>query len=57
MRSKKEDPIFGGFPLSLLREINILRSVRHENIVQLHEVAHTTQGDPLLVMEFCPSAG
>eukprot|EP00913_Durusdinium_trenchii_P000422 g386.t1 len=54
--SRKEDPVFGGFPLSLLREINILRSVRHENIVQLHEVAHTTQGDPLLVMEFCQAS-
>eukprot|EP00435_Cladocopium_sp_Y103_P028905 s2399_g7.t1 len=54
--SKKEDPIFGGFPVSLLREINILRSVRHENIVQLHEIAQTPQGDPLIVMEFCQAS-
>mmetsp|Transcript_29073 Transcript_29073/g.67406 ORF Transcript_29073/g.67406 Transcript_29073/m.67406 type:complete len:520 (-) Transcript_29073:33-1592(-) len=54
--SRKEDPVWGGFPLSLLREITILRSVRHENIVQLHEIAHTSQGDPLIVMEFCQAS-
>lgn len=54
--SKKEDPVYGGFPLSLLREINILRSVNHENIVKMHEIAHTSQGDPLIVMEFCQAS-
>ncbi|CAE7884151.1 cdk11, partial [Symbiodinium microadriaticum] len=54
--SRKEDPVWGGFPLSLLREISILRSVRHENIVQMHEIAHTTGGDPLIVMEFCQAS-
>jgi len=54
--SKKEDPVFGGFPLSLLREIGILRSLKHDNIVQMYEVAHTPQGDPLIVMEFCQAS-
>lgn len=54
--SRKEDPMLGGFPLSLLREINILRSVQHENIVQMYEIAHTPQGDPLIVMEFCQAS-
>jgi len=54
--SKKEDPVFGGFPLSLLREISILRSLKHDNIVQMYEVAHTPQGDPLIVMEFCQAS-
>ena len=25
--------------------------------VQMHEIAHTTGGDPLIVMEFCPDLG
>lgn len=54
--SRKEDPIMGGFPLSLLREIAILRSLKHENIVQLHELAATPSGDPLMVMEYCQSS-
>jgi len=54
--SRKEDPVFGGFPLSLLREINILRSVQHENIVKMYEIAHTPSGDPLIVMEFCQAS-
>eukprot|EP00933_Yihiella_yeosuensis_P041780 TRINITY_DN3618_c0_g4_i1.p1 TRINITY_DN3618_c0_g4~~TRINITY_DN3618_c0_g4_i1.p1 ORF type:complete len:539 (+),score=126.39 TRINITY_DN3618_c0_g4_i1:164-1780(+) len=54
--SKKEDPVYGGFPLSLLREISILRGIKHENIVQMYEIAHTPQGDPLIVMEFCQAS-
>lgn len=50
---RKEDPVYGGFPLSLLREVGILRRVQHENIVQIYEVAQTGSGDPLIVMEFC----
>lgn len=53
---RKEDPILGGFPLSLLREVCILRRVQHENIVQIHEVAQTANGDPLIVMEFCQAS-
>jgi len=53
---RQEDPLVGGFPVSLLREIGILKRVRHENIVQIHEVAHTPQGDPLVVMEFCQAS-
>lgn len=57
---RKEDPMLGGFPVSLLREISILMSLQtphqHENIVKLFEVAHTPQGDPLMVMEFCQAS-
>lgn len=53
---RKQDPILGGFPLSLLREISILRSVKHDNIVQIHEIAQTVSGDPLIVMEFCQAS-
>jgi len=53
---RKEDPMLGGFPLSLLREVCILRRVRHENIVQILEVAQTPNGDPLIVMEFCQAS-
>mmetsp|Transcript_38928 Transcript_38928/g.121614 ORF Transcript_38928/g.121614 Transcript_38928/m.121614 type:complete len:548 (-) Transcript_38928:220-1863(-) len=53
---RKEDPLLGGFPLSLLREIGILRRVRHESIVQIYEVAQTQSGDPLVVMEFCQAS-
>jgi len=54
--SRQEDPILGGFPLSLLREIEILRRVSHENIVQIHEIACTPTGEPLIVMEFCQAS-
>jgi len=54
--SRKEDPVLGGFPLSLLREIAILRRVKHENIVQIHEVVQTSSGEPLIVMEFCQAS-
>eukprot|EP00927_Polykrikos_kofoidii_P026834 TRINITY_DN23827_c0_g3_i1.p1 TRINITY_DN23827_c0_g3~~TRINITY_DN23827_c0_g3_i1.p1 ORF type:complete len:594 (+),score=145.97 TRINITY_DN23827_c0_g3_i1:384-2165(+) len=54
--SRKEDPLLGGFPVSLLREISILRTLKHENIVQLHEMAQTSSGDPLIVMEYCQSS-
>jgi len=54
--ARKEDPILGGFPLSLLREISILRRCRHDSIVQIHEVSQTPQGDPLIVMEFCQAS-
>lgn len=54
--SRKEDPIYGGFPLSVLREIGILQHLSHENIVKMYEVANTPQGDPLLVMEFCQAS-
>mmetsp|Transcript_108493 Transcript_108493/g.188372 ORF Transcript_108493/g.188372 Transcript_108493/m.188372 type:complete len:555 (+) Transcript_108493:80-1744(+) len=54
--SRKEDPILGGFPLSLLREICILKRLKHENIVQILEVAQTPTGEPLIVMEYCQSS-
>eukprot|EP00929_Paragymnodinium_shiwhaense_P040726 TRINITY_DN21220_c0_g1_i1.p1 TRINITY_DN21220_c0_g1~~TRINITY_DN21220_c0_g1_i1.p1 ORF type:complete len:574 (+),score=149.03 TRINITY_DN21220_c0_g1_i1:121-1842(+) len=54
--TRKEDPQFGGFPVSLLREIVILRSLKHDNIVQLHELAQTSSGDTLMVMEYCQSS-
>lgn len=55
--ARKEDPLLGGFPVSLLREIAILKRVRrHESIVRLHEVAQTTSGAPVLVMEFCQAS-
>lgn len=54
--TKLEDPILGGFPLSLLREICILKRLRHDSIVKIHEVAQTPSGDPLIVMEYCQSS-
>lgn len=54
--TRQEDPILGGFPLSLLREICILKKLKHENIVQILEVAQTPSGDPLIVMEYCQSS-
>eukprot|EP00747_Dinoflagellata_sp_TGD_P212881 gnl/TRDRNA2_/TRDRNA2_85920_c0_seq1.p1 gnl/TRDRNA2_/TRDRNA2_85920_c0~~gnl/TRDRNA2_/TRDRNA2_85920_c0_seq1.p1 ORF type:complete len:564 (+),score=141.04 gnl/TRDRNA2_/TRDRNA2_85920_c0_seq1:70-1761(+) len=54
--SRNEDPVLGGFPLSLLREIGILRKLSHDNIVKIHEVSKTAAGDPLIVMEFCQSS-
>jgi serine/threonine protein kinase len=54
--SRKEDPVWQGFPLSLLREIAILRSCKHPSIVQLHELWHPPSGDPLMVMEYCQSS-
>ncbi|XP_052817018.1 cyclin-dependent kinase 10-like [Mya arenaria] len=43
-----------GVPISSLREINILLNLRHENIVQLKEVAVGKSLDRLfLVMEYC----
>lgn len=54
--TRAEDVRLGGFPLSLLREISILRRVNHENIVQIIEVVSTHEGNPLLVMEFCQAS-
>jgi len=54
--TRLEDPMLGGFPLSLLREICILKRLKHDNIVKIHEVAATPQGDPLIVMEYCQSS-
>jgi serine/threonine protein kinase len=56
LASRKEDPVYQGFPLSVLREIGILRRMDHENIVKLYEIAMTTNGDPLIVMEFCQAS-
>lgn len=43
-----------GFPISELREINILLNMRHENIVQLKEVVVGKSLDSIfLVMEYC----
>lgn len=54
--SRMEDPILGGFPLSLLREICILKRLKHDNIVKIFEIAATPSGDPLIVMEYCQSS-
>lgn len=54
--ARAEDPVLGGFPLSLIREIMILKRCQHENIVKIHEVAQTPSGEPLIVMEYCQSS-
>mmetsp|Transcript_13857 Transcript_13857/g.31136 ORF Transcript_13857/g.31136 Transcript_13857/m.31136 type:complete len:549 (+) Transcript_13857:73-1719(+) len=54
--TRSEDPVLGGFPLSLLREINILRRLQHDNIVRIHEIALNSKGEPLIVMEFCQAS-
>lgn len=56
LTSRKEDVLYGGFPVSLLREIAILRTLKHDNVVQLHELAQTSTGDTLMVMEYCQSS-
>mmetsp|Transcript_17771 Transcript_17771/g.39143 ORF Transcript_17771/g.39143 Transcript_17771/m.39143 type:complete len:479 (-) Transcript_17771:49-1485(-) len=53
---KTTDPILGGFPLSVLREIEILKRCCHPNIVKLVEVVATNKGDPIIVMELCQSS-
>ena len=51
MRMEKERD---GLPVSGLREISILLKSRHENIVQLHEVAVGRSMESIfLVMEYC----
>lgn len=43
-----------GFPLSCLREITILKSCKHENVVQLMEVVVGNELEKIyLVMEYC----
>ena len=45
---------FSGFPISSLREINILLNIRHENIVELNEVVTGNSLNSIfLVMEYC----
>ena len=40
-------------PLSLIREINIMRQLRHKNLVQLVEVVASAKGNPIIIMEEC----
>eukprot|EP00746_Dinoflagellata_sp_MGD_P009516 gnl/MRDRNA2_/MRDRNA2_119379_c0_seq1.p1 gnl/MRDRNA2_/MRDRNA2_119379_c0~~gnl/MRDRNA2_/MRDRNA2_119379_c0_seq1.p1 ORF type:complete len:572 (-),score=129.77 gnl/MRDRNA2_/MRDRNA2_119379_c0_seq1:10-1725(-) len=54
--SRKDDPVLEGFPLTLLREIGIMRMMTHPNIVQLNEVVWAPNGDPLVIMEYCQSS-
>lgn len=51
LRMKKEK---GGFPLTSIREIAILKSLHHPNIVTLHEVSVGRKLDSIfLVFEYC----
>ncbi|XP_064640928.1 cyclin-dependent kinase 10-like isoform X2 [Lineus longissimus] len=51
MRMEKEKD---GIPISALREINILLNIRHENIVELTEIAVGKSLDSIfLVMQYC----
>ena len=43
-----------GFPITSIREINLLRSLDHENIVKLKEIVTGENLDKIyLVMEYC----
>ena len=44
----------GGFPLTALRETNILLALRHENIVRVREMVVGSSIDKVfMVMEYC----
>ena len=46
----------GGFPVTALREVNILLSVRHPNVVEVHEVVVGRSKDSVyVVMEYAES--
>nr|XP_020655839.1 cyclin-dependent-like kinase 5 [Pogona vitticeps] len=45
-------PIFQGVPSSALREICLLKELKHKNIVRLHDVLHSDK-KLTLVFEFC----
>lgn len=40
IKQQRLDPTAEGIPCSVLREISLLRDLRHENIVQLYDVCH-----------------
>jgi len=40
--------------LAFKREMAIMRSLRHENIVAFHEAGHTAEGRPYIIMEYMP---
>lgn len=48
-----------GIPLTALREISILRSLRHQNIINVLEVAvdDAVLEDVYMVMEYCEKVG
>lgn len=48
-----------GIPLTALREISILRSLRHQNIINVFEVAvnDAVLEDVYMVMEYCEKVG
>ena len=46
----------GGFPITALREVNILLSLRHRNVVEVHEVVVGRSSDSVyVVMEYAES--
>lgn len=54
LKRVRMDDTKAGFPISSLREINILLNIRHENIVELNEVvAGSSLNSIFLVMEYC----
>lgn len=42
-----------GFPITALREINILMSLRHENIVRVREVVVGSSADKVRQQPYC----
>ena len=43
-----------GFPITSIREINLLRTLDHENIIKLKEIVTGENLDKIyLVMEYC----
>jgi len=54
--SKHEDPVLRGFPLSLIREISIMRQLNHDAVVRMIEVVASKDGAPIIVMEYCQAS-
>eukprot|EP00397_Hematodinium_sp_SG-2012_P042180 GEMP01046599.1.p1 GENE.GEMP01046599.1~~GEMP01046599.1.p1 ORF type:complete len:269 (+),score=37.28 GEMP01046599.1:37-843(+) len=54
--SKLEDPVLQGFPISLIREISIMRQLKHESICRMIEVVASKNGSPIIVMEYCQAS-
>jgi len=50
-------PILNGFPLSIVRELGIMRKLQDcKSVVRLIEVVASKRGEPIIVMEYCQAS-